>query len=340
MSEPLRPFTLGEILDRTAQLYRRSFLLFAGVSAVPAAVLIGVLIPMIAGVAFLGEAAAKGGAPQNPALFILIAVFVLVAIPVAMAAAVVSQAALVRAAIDAHMERKMRIRDAIKSVWPRFWRYLGVMFLQGIFAGLIPGAIAGAAIGLVFLLARLAAGGGLATGAAIGFFTFVIAAAAFVVIVIRALGYSLALPACIAEDKSAWSSIKRSAKLSKGTRGRIFLMFLLVYALSIIVSILGYIPMVVITAVAAAMGEGVRVMSIVLVATEIVNVLVNFALQTLITPVYMTALVLFYYDQRIRTEGYDIEWMMERAGLTGAERAPGLATAASDPSPDTGTGNG
>jgi hypothetical protein len=23
----------------------------------------------------------------------------------------------------------------------------------------------------------------------------------------------------------------------------------------------------------------------------------------------------FYYDQRIRNEGYDIEWMMERAGL-------------------------
>jgi hypothetical protein len=27
------------------------------------------------------------------------------------------------------------------------------------------------------------------------------------------------------------------------------------------------------------------------------------------------ALVLFYYDQRIRKEGYDIEWMMQQAGL-------------------------
>jgi hypothetical protein len=33
-------------------------------------------------------------------------------------------------------------------------------------------------------------------------------------------------------------------------------------------------------------------------------------------PVYGIALVLFYYDQRIRKEGYDIEWMMEQAGLT------------------------
>jgi hypothetical protein len=26
--------------------------------------------------------------------------------------------------------------------------------------------------------------------------------------------------------------------------------------------------------------------------------------------------VLFYYDQRIRKEGFDIEWMMQQAGLT------------------------
>ena len=35
--ETLRPSTLGEILDRTALLYRRNFLLFAGVAALPIA---------------------------------------------------------------------------------------------------------------------------------------------------------------------------------------------------------------------------------------------------------------------------------------------------------------
>jgi len=33
MSETLRPSTLGEILDRTAQLYRRNFWLFAASGA-------------------------------------------------------------------------------------------------------------------------------------------------------------------------------------------------------------------------------------------------------------------------------------------------------------------
>jgi hypothetical protein len=37
-------------------------------------------------------------------------------------------------------------------------------------------------------------------------------------------------------------------------------------------------------------------------------------------------LTLFYYDQRIRKEGFDIEWMMQAAGLAPApSAAPGFA---------------
>src|ERR1700732_765729 len=40
METDLRPLTLGEILDRTAQLYRTNFLLFAGIFAVTNAFLL------------------------------------------------------------------------------------------------------------------------------------------------------------------------------------------------------------------------------------------------------------------------------------------------------------
>ena len=40
MESNLRPLTLGEILDRTAQLYRTNFLLFAGIFTVYAGVLL------------------------------------------------------------------------------------------------------------------------------------------------------------------------------------------------------------------------------------------------------------------------------------------------------------
>jgi hypothetical protein len=37
--------------------------------------------------------------------------------------------------------------------------------------------------------------------------------------------------------------------------------------------------------------------------------------QSLAAPVFSIALSLFYYDQRIRKEGFDIERMMETAGM-------------------------
>jgi hypothetical protein len=40
MAASMRPLTLGEILDRTVQLYRRNFLLFAGISISPAAIMV------------------------------------------------------------------------------------------------------------------------------------------------------------------------------------------------------------------------------------------------------------------------------------------------------------
>jgi hypothetical protein len=48
---------------------------------------------------------------------------------------------------------------------------------------------------------------------------------------------------------------------------------------------------------------------------------------------YATGLTLFYYDQRIRKEGYDIEWMMEAAGLSWPPPWAGIdpATAQSAP---------
>jgi hypothetical protein len=53
-----------------------------------------------------------------------------------------------------------------------------------------------------------------------------------------------------------------------------------------------------------------------------------FAVQALTRPVYAIALLLFYYDQRIRREGLDIEWLMQKAGMLSA---PQLNAAPSQP---------
>jgi hypothetical protein len=48
----------------------------------------------------------------------------------------------------------------------------------------------------------------------------------------------------------------------------------------------------------------------------ILYAVVSIGAQIVLQPVSWIALVLFYYDQRIRKEGFDIEWMMEQAGMT------------------------
>jgi MFS family permease len=322
MSETLRPSTLGEILDRTAQLYRRNFWLFAGIGALPIGVIIA-LSALGAGSIFLVPGI-RGGDPESGFLTgLALVLFLLVALPVYFAAYVFSMGGLTQAAVSTNRGERPTIRATLKSVTPRFWRYLWYGILQSIVVALIPAAVAGAVCGSLIYLASLA-GGDTATGVALGFLVFFVAVAAIGVIAWRALGYSIGFAVCVAEQKTAWESLQRSWKLSQGSRGRIFVLFLLIVALAIAASMIGYIPFIIIVGMAAATGNGAQYTTAALVA-EIVNFVVNFTLQALLAPISWIALVLFYYDQRIRKEGFDIEWMMEQAGLAKvapAARAP------------------
>jgi len=332
MTTQLRPLSLGEILDRTTQLYRANFLTFAGIAAVPTILILLATIPLLGTAGLMGVYGRAAAAANGPFLAGVMAGGTVFGI-VLLVATVFSQAALVRAVTGAHTGRPLAVRQALGSVKPRFWRYLGVLLLQGILIGVVPAVVAGVVIGIVFALTH-ASGGDAGANVIAGIVSFFIAAATFVIIILRGLSYSLAMPACIAEEKPAWESLQRSKKLSHGARGRIFLMFLLIWVLAMVVSMGGYIAMLIVMAVAALVNKGGHMGTSVIVAGEVVNMLVNLSIQTVITPVYVTALVLFYYDQRIRTEGYDIEWMMEHAGLTGSQ--PEIAGTA----PDAGTLNG
>jgi hypothetical protein len=53
-------------------------------------------------------------------------------------------------------------------------------------------------------------------------------------------------------------------------------------------------------------------------AIRVLQQLVAFCTNTFVGPIYATGFTLFYYDQRVRKEGYDIEWMMRSAGLGGS----------------------
>jgi hypothetical protein len=337
MTEPLRPSTLGEILDRTAQLYRRNFWLFAGTAAMPMVMVLAlVLVAIPAGIFAIPGIAGSGAADMTTAIrgaaFFLA---FLIVMPVYLALYVFAIAGITQATASTNRGERLTIRAALKTVPPRFWTYLWYLILQGLMAGFLPAIAAGAIIvPLIYGISQA----GAAAGVALGFVVFLVGAAAIGVIVWLALSYSMGMAVCAIEKKTAWESLVRSYRLSEGTRGRIFLLFLLITVLSMAVSMFGYFIAILVAGVAALAGNGSNFAAAVAVAAALLYFVVSIAGQIVLQPVPWIALVLFYYDQRIRKEGFDIEWMMEQVGMTQAAAAPpgagGIVSAPVTP-PDT-----
>lgn len=323
MSEIPRPLTLGEILDRTVQIYRSRFLVLFGISVIPTG---GVLV--IASAAFLvliwsGRESASG--TRGIIAVTLIVIASLIAVPVILAATALAEAAVNDAANRAHFGERVTIRTSYAAIWNRGWHYIWLLTLRGLAIWGVPFAVF---FGVTMLAGVIAAvgGAGQAGGALFGLLIVLIAVALAAYAILMAMRLSLAFPACVVEQSSAWTAVKRSNKLSNGTRGRIFVLYLLggtlLYILTfgiMIAIIFGVmlIPSMRNTQHAQMLG---RIMVFAYYGTA-------FAVQALIKPVYGIALILFYYDQRIRQEGFDIEWMMYRAGLV----APVLEKAAAAP---------
>jgi hypothetical protein len=92
------------------------------------------------------------------------------------------------------------------------------------------------------------------------------------------------------------------------------LLYLLGAALNYLLSLVITIPAVIITALIPGANSPQHAQSVAMIMLFVVYGAM-FAIQAFTRPVFGIALMLFYYDQRIRHEGFDIEWMMQRAGL-------------------------
>ncbi|MGD0858490.1 MAG: glycerophosphoryl diester phosphodiesterase membrane domain-containing protein [Terracidiphilus sp.] len=317
MNEPLRPSSLSEILDRAAQLYRSRFLVFLGISVFPTALVLAVgclIAPLYAWVSSNG---AGSRAPWAEILAgLLLAGAVLVAIPVLLGATALAMAAMSHAVSRAYMGEKTTIRDAYKAVWRRGWHYVWLLILEGLIIGVAPMAVWFGLLALTAYAAILAQDSGLSGNSVAvisGFPAGLLTVALVCYVVWMLLRLSLAFPACVIENIGAWAAVKRSSRLSKGTKGRIFVLYLLAAVLTWILSIAIVLTLAIVV--------GLTAYSLHLKQTQIDLVMgivayaVAFGVQALIRPIYGIALTLFYYDQRIRQEGFDIEWMMQQAGL-------------------------
>jgi hypothetical protein len=315
MNEPLRPSTLGDILDRTAHLYRSRFLVFFGIAVVPTAVIVVFASAVFLLFAWSGVDKASDFA-NGILLFVLIAAGLFVVLPIFLAVSALASAAMNHAVARANLGETTTIREAYKAVWRRGWNYIGLYILEGLIIGVAPILVWVMLIFLSTALAALAQSTGLgAAGGVIfglGAFAVFVALAAYVLYMLLRL--SLSFPACVVEQIGALAALKRSSALTKGTRGRIFLLYLLGAVIGWMLTMVITVPLTILSALIPGMSSPEHAQTIGMILIFVIYG-ASFAIQSLTRPIYGIALVLFYYDQRIRQEGFDIEWMMLQAGL-------------------------
>ncbi|WP_321471879.1 hypothetical protein [uncultured Paludibaculum sp.] len=130
----LRPLSLGEILDRTFSLYRRQFLLFAGIAAIPNAL---VLLFELARIMFLPNPLADGAAMlRSPGGFAMWALSGLLSYVMASTAYTIALAGITFAVADLYLGRVASLSQSIRHVFSEFWSVMGILWLNGMAVGL------------------------------------------------------------------------------------------------------------------------------------------------------------------------------------------------------------
>jgi hypothetical protein len=308
----LRPLSTGEILDRTLALYRRHFWLFVGIGSVPAAVVaLSTALRLMFLNSYMQFPGPTAGNPkvasQAVGAMALMQVEFLPAVLLFLVAYGIAQAATVRAVQGLSLGALPTAAEAYRAIRSRWLRWTGIALRQiwsvvwPVMCGVLPMVIAlvlpggvnahpAAFIGLVL------------TG-------WLLLMAGVVLGVLNYLRVALAPAAGVMENLAVNASLRRSRALVSGRKGRIFLALLLVYVLHMVAGGL-QLPFVFL---AQTMHGAQRVL---LLATDL---LIAFIATALVSPVASIAMAMFYTDERVRREGYDIELLLQHSMAERAE---------------------
>ena len=138
--------------------------------------------------------------------------------------------------------------------------------------------------------------------------------------------YSLAVPACVLENVPARQAIRRSSALTKGSILRILLIYILAGIISMALAYLLLSPTIILVAMNAASAAASKG-QVNPVSTPILlwNYIGEFLASAIAGPIATIAIALVYYDERIRKEAFDLQYMME--AIDGAQPEHAAITA-------------
>lgn len=228
---------MGQILDRVFRLIGANLRMFLGLALVPAGTMLGALVAMggMAVLTLLPELRRLHGQPTAadflPLLWLIPPAVVLYCCVFAVYA--VYGAAASYAVVKTHRGEPVTGAEAWTVARKGAERYIWLMFLLIlILAGPIYLVMGG--MGAMFAAVAIPAAHG-GSAAPFAFFALmpmlsILNLVSQVYMVWMFLCFGLAIPACVMENLPAAESLKRSAALTRGGRGRFFVVMLVMYA--------------------------------------------------------------------------------------------------------------
>jgi hypothetical protein len=312
MQAALCPMNLGEILDRTFGVYRKQFLLFAGIAALPAAVMLAIHLADIAwwhvsslvhpyrqpGIVLWGFAVSLGYYHVSGFLQFLY-------LP-----------AFVRAVSCNIFGDRTTIVASLRFALARWRSYLWLAFLKLAAVLIVPEAFTfGVFFGVGNLEDKLGLLNDTPSALAIVALLSPILAGTFLFLWAGAC-FSFVFPAAAIEQLRGFRALRRSWRLSRNSRWRIFIAWLLIATCSWILSAaVSYL----LRSVAYFCYYDWHIHWLSRILSQQLTYIFFAAISMVIGPLYPIAVTLLYYDQRSRKEGFDVEVMMEAAGLATLE---------------------
>ncbi|MGA3100617.1 MAG: hypothetical protein ABSD61_02035 [Terracidiphilus sp.] len=307
---PRGAMTFGQILDRVLQLMRANWRLLVGIALVPGAGMIVYFGVIFAALFPVLRPVMLHQTPQFSVMTIvwLSAAYIFGVILMIVICALYEPAA-VYAALEANTGTRVGFRKAWAVAWSKAGRYIWLAILRALIV-MLPIVVFGAVIVGTVGLSMARGRGGMDFSVMIVIFPllmlFYLGAMVFAVLVMLRL--VLAVPACVAEDLSAWKGIRRSNQLTKGAKGRIFLLFLLIYAIAYAAFLVAEVVLFFVGAMVALVGMllhlamapwgyiGIGVGAVVFICAYLLWIACIWA-------AYTTLFAVVYRDQRLRLEG-------------------------------------
>jgi hypothetical protein len=300
---------LGEILDRTFQIYRRQFWAFVVIAAVPALVVQGVALADAFGFHLFSLAVRDNH--WTPGIYMTRMVFAIGYYHFGSFTGFLVFPVILKLVSGILFDEKIKIREGWRFFGARWRSYLWLATLK-----LVAGLVLAEILALAILAGEIALTDALHidTGTGLESLWMIILplVSGFAAFLWLSSSLSLAIPSAAFENLKAFRALRRSWILTRGSRLRIALTWL---ALAIASWMLSVSFQWTFRLIVIAIAHSTHARWIGYTLYPILSQTLNTALAALFGPIYPIALTLFYYDQRMRREGYDIERLMDSAGL-------------------------